>query len=600
MSRPPPFASAARRPNWGAMSTQPPPSAAEPGQPAADAAPNPKAALARLTAPVARALARAGGLSAASELLWAPQAAAVALALEGLLAPPARLSVGLAAAGFFALYLIRALLDMAAQRLASRAANRLVAETRAALLRPAARLDARAESPAPAPLAALAGEKAAALAPFALRYAPAMMRTRLVPAVLLAAAFSQSWVAAVILLVAGPLIPLFMALVGMAAQEASERQMAEIGTLNGTLAERIAAAADIRLLGAEARAGAELAQASARLRAGTMRVLAVAFLSSTVLELFSALGVALVAVYVGFNLLGEVPWGTWGHGWAGGPMRPAAGIFLLMIAPAFFQPLRDLAAAWHDRAAALAVAGELAGAHETLLASGAILGRGAPATPLPPAPLVWHGLRLCPGPGAAPLSPPDGQVGPGEAVALAGPSGAGKTTLLAALAGLMRPEAGEIRWGAVLLDEASADAFRAGIGWLPQAPAFIDAPLGEALTLGRPGALPAALHAARAGAIVAALPGGLAARLGDLGGGVSGGEARRLMLARAHHARASLILADEPSADLDAETAAAVLEGLLALKASGAALLVASHDPFVLAAMDRVIELAPPPREARP
>lgn len=544
------------------------------------------ATLDRLAQPIAGALRRAGRLAALSEALWAAQAACVGAALGGLVTPPAALAPLTAAALFLALAALRAGLDAHSQRLASTAANALVAETRADLIARAARRDARATSLPPAELASLVAEKTATLGPWAARYAPAMMRTRLVPLVLAGLAFSQSWLAALILLIAGPLIPLFMALVGMAAQEASERQMAEIGTLNSLLAERIAASADLRLLGAEGRAAESLAQASDTLRARTMRVLAVAFLSSTVLELFSALGVALVAVYVGFNLLGEISFGSWGA-----PLSPGAGIFLLMIAPAFFQPLRDLAGAWHDRAAALAVAGEIAAARSELESEGQILGTGGPASVLAPAPLTWHGLVLRPGAGAAPLTPPDGMVAPGEAVALSGPSGAGKTTLLAALAGLLRPEAGSVLWGQTQLNDTTADALRAGIGWVPQAPRFIDAPLAEALALGREGDLPAALAAAQAEGIVAALPGGLAARLGDIGGGVSGGEARRLMLARAFHSGARLILADEPTADLDPTTAAQVLEGLMALKARGAALLIASHDPAVLAAMDRVIEL---------
>lgn len=543
------------------------------------------AALTRLAAPAAPALGRAGALSALAELLWAAQAALVALALGGLVSGTGRLSPLAAAAGFLALAALRALLDARAGALAQRAATALVETTRHRLIGAAARQDARAPSPAPAELASLATEKVAMLAPWAARYSPAMTRVRIVPLVLLALTLPFSWAAALVLLVAGPLIPVFMALVGMAARDASERQMAEIGTLNTLLVDRIAAVADLRLLGAEARAGADLAAASDDLRTRTMRVLAVAFLSSTVLELFSALGVAMVAVYVGFALLGELTFGSWGG------LSPEAGIFLLMIAPEFFQPLRDLAAAWHDRASALAVADEIEAAEAAIAASGTLLGQGAPASALPPAPFRWHGLVLSPGPGAALLAPPDGAVQPGEALAIAGPSGVGKTTLLAALAGLIRPEAGEIRWGETVLSDSTADAIRAGIGWLPQAPRFIDAPLGEALMLGRTGDLDAALTAAQAQGIVAALPGGLSARLGDLGGGVSGGEARRLMIARAHAAKASLILADEPTADLDPETAQAVLAGLLALRATGAALIVASHDPAVLAAMDRVLPM---------
>ncbi|MBZ4022556.1 hypothetical protein CKO11_08815 [Rhodobacter sp. TJ_12] len=545
-----------------------------------------KAELARLIAPVSGRLRLAGLLAAVSELLWAAQAALVALAIGGMLAPPVLLPIWEAAVGFMALMALRAALDAAAQSLASRGATRLVSTERQALISAAARLDARASGLTPAELASLSGEKLALLGPFAARYTPAEMRSRIVPLALILMTLPFSWIAVLIFLIALPLIPIFMALVGIAAQEASEKQMAQMGTLNGALVDRIAAVTDLRLIGAETRAGNDLGTVFERLRARTMKVLAVAFLSSTVLELFSALGVALVAIYVGFNLLGEIPWGSWGA-----PLSPEAGIFLLMIAPTVFQPMRDLSAAWHDRASALAVATDLAAAKETLAREGTLLGYGTPEPPPAPAALTWDGLALRPAPGAAPIRFADGQIAPGEAVALSGPSGAGKTTLLAALAGLIRPDEGVIRWGETRLDDDSADSIRAGMGWLPQAPQFIAAPLADAITLGRAGDLNSALKAAQAEDIVAALPEGLQTPLGDIGGGVSGGEARRLMLARAHHAQAMLILADEPTADLDAETAQAVLAGLMALKAKGAALLIASHDPAVIAACDRVITL---------
>ncbi len=103
-----------------------------------------------------------------------------------------------------------------------------------------------------------------------------------------------------------------------------------------------------------------------------MAVLRVAFLSSTVLELFAALGVALVAVYVGFSLLGAIAFGAWAT-----PLTVAEAVFLLLLAPEFFQPLRDLAAAWHDRASALAVSGELVAAERAEPVK--ILGQGATA-----------------------------------------------------------------------------------------------------------------------------------------------------------------------------------------------------------------------------
>lgn len=547
--------------------------------------------LRRLAAPVTARLSRGAALSLTAALIWPAQAALVALVIGGLVAPegPA-LGVWPGAAGFLGLAVLRAALDAASQSATQSAARDLVASVRTRLITAAAHQGAGGSAALPAAEAAsLAAEKAALLGPWAARYQPASLRARVAPLVLAGLALTQSWVVAGILVVAGPLIPLFMALVGMAAEEISRRQMTEIGSLSRLAIDRIAAITDLRLLGATGRAEADLARASGDLRVRTMAVLRIAFLSSTVLELFSALGVALVAVYVGFALLGEIPFGTWGAG-----MGAAQGIFLLMIAPDFFQPLRDLAAAWHDRASALAVAADLAEAEARIAAGGTLPGAGGRGTPLGAAPLSWRGLAVAPGPGATPLVFPDGRVEPGEAVALTGPSGAGKTTCLAALAGLVPHDAGEIRRGETRLGEATAEDWRADLGWVPQMPRFPDAPLAEAVALGRTGDLRAALAAARAEEIVAALPGGLDARLGDYGGGVSGGEARRLAIARAHLAAPRIVLADEPTADLDAATARAVTEGLMALRAQGATLIVATHDPALIAAMDREIALAPP------
>ncbi|HEY0213569.1 MAG TPA: ABC transporter transmembrane domain-containing protein, partial [Paenirhodobacter sp.] len=218
-----------------------------------------EAALRALAAPISPALRRAGGLSALAECLWAAQAAVAALAIGGLVSGTVTLSPLAAALIFAALAAVRAGLDALAARIGQRAANQLVHDVRADLSAAAARQTPRAPRPAPAELASLIAEKAVLLAPWAARYQPAMSRARIVPIILLGLTAWFSWAAALVLLISGPLIPVFMALVGLAAKEASERQMAEIGSLNSLLADRIAAIADLRLLGAEARAGRDLA-----------------------------------------------------------------------------------------------------------------------------------------------------------------------------------------------------------------------------------------------------------------------------------------------------------------------------------------------------
>jgi ATP-binding cassette subfamily C protein CydD len=433
-----------------------------------------------------------------------------------------------------------------------------------------------------AELAALHTQKLPLLMPYLLRYRPAMLRVRVIPVIFLVLVASVSWVAALVLLLAGPLIPLFMALVGMAAKEASSRQMAEIGDMNRLLIDRIAALPDARLLGGARRVEADFGEAAEGLRARTMAVLRIAFLSSTVLELFSAIGVALVAVYVGFSLLGEITIGTWGA-----PLTLGQGVFILLLAPEFFQPLRDLAAAWHDKAAAEAVMDEMATLEDR--APSQILGAAQPAQRLPgPATIRLHGVIVRRG--AREIALPDLDIAPSEAVALTGESGAGKSTLLDAITGLAVPEAGRITVAGVALEAGTADAWRARCAMVPQGVhvpdvtlrAYLD-PRGQADDPG-PG-----LALANAEEIVRALPDGLETRLGETGAGVSGGELRRLMLARAFLSGADVILADEPTADLDAGTGRQIIDALRALREAGATLVVATHDPALIAAMDRSV-----------
>ena len=484
---------------------------------------------------------------------------------------------------------LRAGLDWMAEAGSQDEASQIIADLRLQLLEAAVWRSPSGPGEDAAAQAALMGEKAAMLRPWLEKFLPAMGRARIVPVAILVLVASQSWTAALALAVTGPLIPVFMMLIGYAAQAASRDHLVEAGALNRLLMDRIAALAELRLLGAVGQAGADLEIRASDLRSRVMKVLRLAFLSSTVLELMASLGVALVAVQMGVSLLGLVSWGGWG-----GPISAFGAIFVLLIVPDFYQPMRDLAASWHDRAAALAVLGEARAA----LAQGMprILGEGAaPAARCErPFPLRWQGLVISPGQGAA-IAVPDGSLLPRTATAVTGQSGIGKSTLLGTLAGLRPALSGTIHFGDVRLSDATVAGLRGATGWLPQQPRFPAMSLRRWLRLAAPDAtdeaLIDALHRARAGHVLASLPQGLGTRLGETGGGVSGGEARRLMIARALLAPPALLLADEPTADLDATSAQEITGALLALRGSGSALLIATHDARLIGAMDHVIAL---------
>lgn len=535
---------------------------------------------ARIIAPVSGLLRVASALLVIAGLIWPAQAAALAWAISGWASGDMD-RTGWAALLFVLGGLLRAVLGHRAAGCLFGAADESIARERAILIGREARARASASS---AEIAALVVQKLPLLQPWITRYYVAMVRVAVLPFIFFAVTFWFSWVVGLVLLIAGPLIPVFMALVGMAAEEASRRQMDEISSMNAMLMDRLSAMLDIRLLGATERAVTDFSDRAEALRIRTMAVLRVAFLSSTVLELFSAIGVAMVAVFVGFSLLGEIQFGSWGA-----PLGLGEGLFLLLIVPEFFQPFRDLAAAWHDRAAGLSVVAEL----DALDVADRIpfLGYANASAPLSgPLTLELLGATAALPRQAVPL--PDLQLRAGESLALTGPSGVGKSTTLAAIAGLVPLAAGHISVCGVMLDEVTADAWRARVTFVPQAPHFPDQTLRCWLDPEARGTNPwPALELAEADKIVARLPGGLDTRLGETGGGVSGGEARRLMIARAILSGRELILADEPTADLDLETACLIIRALVRLKDDGHSLIVATHDPALAAAMSRSIEV---------
>lgn len=540
--------------------------------------------------------ARFGALVAsACALLWIPQAALLAWAVQRLANGGGLVDLLVPALAYLALGVTRASCE-------AWGARRLFVASRLQLAR--LRLDAAASLAGRSPLdrarppsgqaASVVAEQGEAVLPWLVRYRPARLRTMLVPPAIALVVACHSWAAALILVCAAPLIPIFMAVIGWRAKAASEAQLQVVGGMSGFLLDRLRGLSTLRSLDAVDATAHRVRATAEAVRASTMRVLRIAFLSSTALELFSALGVALVAVYVGFHLLGEIGPGSWGA-----RLTLEQGLFILLLAPAFFEPLRELAAVWHDKAsgeAALQALDRLR--RDALPLPGALAPQRQECRPgrSPQAPAVdIEGLRFAHA-GEAPLFDGDDlYIGAGEHVALVGPSGSGKTTLLSIIAGLAPFEAGTVRIGGVPLDAHSAADLRARMAWIGQKPHVFSGSVRANVALGRAGvshvAVSAAIQRAGLGHVRHAAPG---ASLGEGGTGLSGGELVRLALARAMSApQAGLLLVDEPTAHLDRDTADAVVEALLHL-AQGRTLVVATHDLALAARFKRVVRLGQP------
>jgi ATP-binding cassette subfamily C protein CydD len=529
-------------------------------------------------------------LQAVAALLWIPQAAVIGLAVGGIAAgEPARAALYPALA-VFVFGLLRAAMERAGVRIAFDSAREHLSRLRReAIAAVAGRSPLDISAPSSAHIASALAEQAEAVLPYLARFQPLRVKAAVVPAVILACVFAFSWASALILLLAAPLIPVFMALIGWRAKEASERQLAKMGDMNAFLLDRLRGLTTIRTFSAVDRTAARLRADADSLRIRTMAVLRIAFLSSAVLELFAALGVAMVAVYVGFHFLGQLGFGAWG-----GKLSLAEGLFILLLAPAFFEPLRDLSTVWHDRAAGQAGLAAL----EAASGSGIpIVGRvedaATPEKGRRALSVKIEDLRFrYPGQDRFVLDGFDLDIRAGERVAVMAPSGVGKSTLLALVAGLAPASAGSVRIGGEPLNAATAARLRASMAWIGQPPHIFAGTIAGNVSLGRPGMETAdvarALKAARLDDVASARG---PSPIGESGVGLSGGEALRLALARAAAGQGTgLILADEPTAHLDSETATEVIDSLLALSA-GRTLIVATHDPVLASRMDRVIEL---------
>ena len=533
-------------------------------------------------------------LQLAAALLWLPQAGLLAWALQQMADGQPRQRLLAAAAGVLALGVLRAWSDGAGVLRVNRAARAALSRLRVRALQALAHVSPLDKArPSSGQAASVLAEQAEAVVPWLARYQSAMWRVRVVPLVFAVAVASQSWVAELILIFAAPLIPLFMAIVGWRARAASEEQLAEMGGMNAFMLDRLRGLGTLRALGAVDASAQSLRQHAETLRQRTMRVLRIAFLSSAVLELFSALGVAMVAVYVGFHLLGTLPFGAWGQ-----QLSLGQALFVLLLAPAFFEPLRELSAVWHDRAAGEAALDALESlCHQAAPIVGSIEAGGTPSAA--PAEVEIAGIEVRAPGSETRLALLSLRVEAGEHVALWSPSGSGKSVLLAQLAGLVPAERGEIRIDGQPLNAENAAALRSRMAWMGQRAHVFAASMQRNVSLGRShiGAdgIRAASEQAALGAVLQARA---AASLGEGGCGLSGGEVLRLALARlAVNREAGLLLVDEPTAHLDPATAQQITDGLLHI-ARGRTLIVATHDARLAQRMDRVIHL--PSLDERP
>jgi ATP-binding cassette, subfamily C, bacterial CydD len=410
------------------------------------------------------------------------------------------------------------------------------------------------------------------------RYLPQVVLAIVVPIAVIVLVASIDLVAAGVMLVTLPLVPVFMWLVGRYTERRASERWQALALLSNHFLDVVRGLPTLRAFNRGQAQVGRIAEVSEEYRRTTMRTLRIAFLSGAVLELAATLGIALVAVVVGVRLVD-------------GRIEFAPALTVLVLAPELYLPLRNLAAQFHASADGAAVAERMLDLSEAeTVATGQ-----APAPDPALEPIVFESVSFAyPLREGDVLSDVDLELRPGETVALVGASGAGKSTLVSLLLGFAQPGGGRILVGDVDLAGVDPAAWRRRIAYVPQRPTLFHGTVADNIRLGDPGADDDAVRLAAelAGAheFVSALPQGYDALVGEGERQLSTGERRRIALARAFLRDAPLVLLDEPTADLDPARVALVSAAIERLRPGRTVLLVA-HRPEVASQADRVVRL---------
>lgn len=414
-----------------------------------------------------------------------------------------------------------------------------------------------------ADLAALDAELGPRLTPYYARYLPGAVHAALAFVLVLAATVWLDPATALLLLLTGPLTVLFLALVGLATRTATERQWTAHTRLTGRLLTLTRNLPTLHAFGAVSTYRGVLGQSAAQHRETTLKVLKIAFLSGFVMDFAATISTALIAVWIGVRLFG-------------GEAMLAPTLAALMLVPEFFGPLRQVGADRHAALDAEPLAQQLA---EVLAVQVAPSGSEEAGPQVPHLLLVDARADL-----NARTAPLNLELPPGTFAALRGSSGSGKTTLLHALRKHV-PHAGSIQVDGVNLDELDAAMWQSRVAFVPQHPRLIAASVAENLRLWKPEATDTELRmvANQVGLtpILDALPQGWQTPLGEGGVLLSGGETARLALARALLSGAGVILLDEVTAHLDADSEAEVMRTIKTVFA-GRTVILATHRPTPL------------------
>ena len=377
------------------------------------------------------------------------------------------------------------------------------------------------------------------------RFLPQMFGAAFTPIAVIVALAWMDVTSAIIAVITIPMIPIFGALIGRYTNDAVQAKWQSLGTLSKYFEDSLRGIYTLAIFGRHKNQGDRIQAMGDRYTDETMMVLRISFLSALVLELAATISVALIAVSIGLRLVSS-------------SMEFFPALAVLVLAPEVYFPLRNAASLFHasaDGGAALAQLTEIKKALPKKSEPSEIELSESQG-------MRWNAWSSPFGVGSLPA----GQLLPGKALVIRGASGLGKTTFLNQL----------IKHQLAVGNSA--------IGWIPQTPSLIAGTVREIFTLVRPEITDQEItnYLNRVGLLIVDLHNGLDTHIGGLSeksAQISGGQRRRIAIARALAIKPSVIIADEPTADLDPISAQAILNILREEADRGAMVVTVLHAP---------------------
>ncbi|EJS55325.1 thiol reductant ABC exporter subunit CydD [Bacillus nitratireducens] len=410
---------------------------------------------------------------------------------------------------------------------------------------------------------------------------PKMIRSSIVPGLIVLYVFTLDIKSGIILVVTIPIVIIFMILLGLAAQKMADSQYEIYRVLSNHFVDTLKGLETLKYLGKSKQHEGKIEKVSKRYRKATMRTLRVAFLSSFALDFFTSLSIAFVAVGLGIRLID-------------GTIILLPALTILILAPEYFLPIKQVGANYHAT-----LDGQLAieQIEEILQKQKGIEMKDSNVD------IVWNA--------SSSLKLQDVKVNNDEsekailegidftwqgngAIGVIGESGAGKSTLIDVLAGFLSPSAGKMLVNGVEIDGSTREDWQKNIAYIPQQPYIFPLSLKDNICFYETNTtdeeVERVINEVGLRSLVASLPNGMYEIIGEGGRMLSGGQEQRVAMARALLSKKPIILLDEPTAHLDIETEFEIKQSMLRLF-EGKLVFLATHRLHWMKQMDHILIL---------